>query len=177
MTIFYNCTGTRRKELVTAISEITGAKAEYQFMPTQAYQIDYFTVDKDGNLSFDDRADSEEIELLIEALYQRGFVAENQNLLTIELPEELFDETTFANLDRILENRHDLICHALQTDSLAYEKSDGKVKFPWFTTEEPEDAEAYSQFVTALCKMAKEQNASITSPAPPTMKSFPSAAF
>ena len=50
MTIFYNCTGTRRKELVTAISEITGAKAEYQFMPTQAYQIDYFTVDKDGNL-------------------------------------------------------------------------------------------------------------------------------
>ena len=65
MTIFYNCTGTRRKELVTAISEITGAKAEYQFMPTQAYQIDYFTVDKDSNLSFDDRADSEEIELLI----------------------------------------------------------------------------------------------------------------
>ena len=104
MTIFYNCTGTRRKELVTAISEITGAKAEYQFMPTQAYQIDYFTVDKDGNLSFDDRADSEEIELLIEALYQRGFVAENQNLLTIELPEELFDETTFANLDRILDS-------------------------------------------------------------------------
>ena len=51
MTIFYNCTGTRRKELVTAISEITGAKAEYQFMPTQAYQIDYFTVDKDGDLS------------------------------------------------------------------------------------------------------------------------------
>ena len=90
MTIFYNCTGTRRKELVTAISEITGAKAEYQFMPTQAYQIDYFTVDKDGNLSFDDRADSEEIELLIEALYQRGFVAESPNLLTIELPEEMF---------------------------------------------------------------------------------------
>lgn len=157
MTIFYNCTGTRRKELVTAISEITGAKAEYQFMPTQAYQIDYFTVDKDGNLSFDDRADSEEIEFLIEELHQRGFVAESPNLLTIELPEEMFDETTFANLDRILENRHDLICHALQTDSLAYEKSDGKVKFPWFTTGEPEDAEAYSQFVTALCKMAKEQ--------------------
>ncbi len=95
MTIFYNCTGTRRKELVTAISEITGAKAEYQFMPTQAYQIDYFTVDKDGNLSFDDRADSEEIEFLIEELHQRGFVAENQNLLTIELPEELFDGDIF----------------------------------------------------------------------------------
>lgn len=96
MTIFYNCTGTRRKELVTAISEITGAKAEYQFMPTQAYQIDYFTVDKDGNLSFDDRADSEEIEFLIEELHQRGFVAESPNLLTIELPEEMFDETTFC---------------------------------------------------------------------------------
>jgi len=157
MTIYYHCTGTRRKELVNVISEITGAKAEYQFMPTQAYQIDYFTVDKDGNLSFDDRADSEEIEFLIEELHKRGFVAENPNLLTIEFPEELFDETAFANLDRILENKQALICHALQTDSLTYEKSDGKVKFPWFTLEKSEDADAYSLFLTKLCEFAKTQ--------------------
>ena len=157
MTITIHAQGAERKRLVQTISVWLGVPAKYCGAPTFNYEVDYFTIDRNGSLSFDDRADSEEIELLIEALYQRGFVAENQNLLTIELPEELFDETTFANLDRILENRHDLICHALQTDSLAYEKSDGKVKFPWFTTEEPEDAEAYSQFVTALCKMAKEQ--------------------
>ncbi|MFR1500978.1 MAG: hypothetical protein ACLSTI_03895 [Ruminococcus sp.] len=38
MTIFYNCTGTRRKELVTAISEITGAKKSTS-SPTQAIKL------------------------------------------------------------------------------------------------------------------------------------------
>ena len=38
------------------------ARAEYKFMPTCNYEIDYFTVTKDGTLLFDDRADSEEVE-------------------------------------------------------------------------------------------------------------------
>ena len=39
MTIKFNCTGTERKKLVQAISKITGENAEYQFMPTCAYNI------------------------------------------------------------------------------------------------------------------------------------------
>ena len=73
MRIEFNRTGAERKELVKAISEITGAEAVYKFMPTCAYEIDYFTVTKDGALEFDDRADSEEIENLLEQLAQRGF--------------------------------------------------------------------------------------------------------
>ena len=73
MRIEFNKTGAQRKELVKAISEITGAEAVYKFMPTCAYEIDYFTVTKDGALEFDDRADSEEIENLLEQLAQRGF--------------------------------------------------------------------------------------------------------
>ena len=65
MRIEFNKTGAQRKELVKAISEITGAEAVYKFMPTCAYEIDYFTVTKDGALEFDDRADSEEIIYLI----------------------------------------------------------------------------------------------------------------
>ena len=75
MTIYYKATD--RKPLVKAISEITGAKAVYLKTPTYAYQIDYFTVTREGNLAFDDMADSEEIENLIEALAQRGFIAES----------------------------------------------------------------------------------------------------
>ena len=73
MRIEFNRTGAERKALVRAISEITGAEAVYKFMPTCAYEIDYFTVTKDGALEFDDRADSEEIENLLEQLAQRGF--------------------------------------------------------------------------------------------------------
>ena len=44
----YNLTGTKRKELVQAIAEITGEKADYKRMPTCAYEIGDITVDKDG---------------------------------------------------------------------------------------------------------------------------------
>ena len=56
MRIEFNRTGAERKALVKAISEITGAVAVYKYMPTCAYEIDYFTVTKDGALEFDDRA-------------------------------------------------------------------------------------------------------------------------
>lgn len=66
MTIYYNAQD--RKPLVKAISKFTGADAVYMRTPTYAYQIDYFTVTREGNLEFDDRADSEEIEGLLEFL-------------------------------------------------------------------------------------------------------------
>ncbi len=75
MKIMYNATD--RKPLVEAISEFTGAKAVYMKTPTYAYQIDYFTVTREGNLEFDDMADSEETESLIEFLAQKGFNAES----------------------------------------------------------------------------------------------------
>ena len=50
MRIEFNRTGAERKALVKAISEITGAVAVYKYMPTCAYEIDYFTVTKDGAL-------------------------------------------------------------------------------------------------------------------------------
>ena len=74
MTIYYKA--ENRKPLVQAVSEFTGATAVYMRTPTYAYQIDYFTVTREGNLEFDDRADSEEIEGLIEFLAEKGFVAE-----------------------------------------------------------------------------------------------------
>ena len=74
MTIYYKAQD--RKPLVKVISEFTGADAIYMRTPTYAYQIDYFTVTREGNLEFDDRADNEEIEGLLEFLAERGFVAD-----------------------------------------------------------------------------------------------------
>jgi len=157
MEIKFNCTGAERKNLVQAISEITGENAEYQFMPTCAYRIGTMTVDKEGTLHCEGGTD---IDGLLQELHKRGFIAETEkadNSLTISIPKEKLDEQTLTNLDRILENKGTIIKHALQTDSLEYTVTESEVQFPWFTLEQPEDADAYSRFLTALIDMAKNQ--------------------
>lgn len=157
MEIKFNCTGAERKKLVQAISEVTGENAEYQFMPTCAYSIGTMMVDKEGTLHCEDGTD---ISGLLQELRKRGFIAETEkadNRLIISIPKEKLDEQTLTNLDRILENKGTLIKHALQTDSLEYTVTESEVQFPWFTLEQPEDADAYSRFLTALIDMAKNQ--------------------
>lgn len=93
MEIRYNVTGAKRKELVKVIADTTGAKAEYKYMPTCNYEIDYFTVTKDGMLLFDDRADSEEVEQVLEAIAAAGFECEPQESEEILTSEESVPET------------------------------------------------------------------------------------
>lgn len=167
MTIYYNTQD--RKPLVKAISEFTGADAVYMRTPTYAYQIDYFTVTRDGNLEFDDRADSEEIEGLLEFLAERGFIAGNADTskevpadagsaehsepvgLTVEVPLE---GTAVGNLTKLLEAKGRLIRRALAVDSLPIEVTDSTVKFPWFADCSADDCKAYTHFISALCELA-----------------------
>ena len=72
----YNVTGGDRKWLVMAMAEQLECSAKYLGAPSFAYEVDYFTVDKNGTVSFDDRADSDEVELLVEALLEKGFEPE-----------------------------------------------------------------------------------------------------
>ena len=157
MTIKFNCTCAERKKLVQAISEITGLSAEYQYMPTCAYNIGTMTVDKKGTLHCEDGTN---IDGLLQELRKRGFITETENdnhRLTISIPKEILNEQTLSNLDRILENKGTLIKHALQTDSLEYTVTETEVQFPWFSVNDSEDADAYSRFITALIDMAKNQ--------------------
>lgn len=93
MRIDYNVTGNERKALVKVISETTGAKAVYKFMPTCAYEIDFFTVTKEGVLEFDDRADTEEVEAVLEALAAAGFEGIGE---TADTPAEEAEEAPTA---------------------------------------------------------------------------------
>lgn len=157
MTIKFNCTGAERKKLVQAISEIIGLSAEYQYMPTCAYNIGTMTVDKKGTLHCENGTN---IDGLLQELRKRGFITETENdnhRLTISIPKEILNEQTLSNLDRILENKGTLIKHALQTDSLEYTVTETEVQFPWFSVNDSEDADAYSHFITALIDMAKNQ--------------------
>ena len=73
MVITFDLRDIGRKQLVKAIAEITGARPVYKFMPTCAYEIDFFTVTKEGMLEFPDRSDTEIVEQVLEGLAERGF--------------------------------------------------------------------------------------------------------
>ena len=183
MRIEFNRTGAERKALVKAISEITGVAAIYKFMPTCAYEIDYFTVTKKGALEFDDRADSEEIENLLEQLAERGFTAaempdtaadsgkeestekvsedadaepQGENIgLTVAIP---LDKVAVGNLTKLLDAKGSLIKKALGIAELPIEITEDAVSFPWFSlSPDLDSAKAYANFITALCRMSKEQ--------------------
>ena len=97
MIITFDLSGRDRKQLVKAISEITGARAVYKFMPTCAYEIDFFTVTKEGTLEFPDRSDTEIVEQVLEGLAERGFVVissyYDNGESAIETDEDLPTET------------------------------------------------------------------------------------
>ena len=129
MKIDFHVSGTERKNLVNAISSITGENAVYQFMPTCAYEIGNFTVTKDGALEFDDRIDSEEVETLLDQLAQQGFTAAETNMaepeepmgFTISVP---LDKVNCGNLTRLLEAKGGLIRKALGVAELPIEISE-----------------------------------------------------
>ncbi|OJU13574.1 MAG: virulence protein [Clostridiales bacterium 43-6] len=158
MQIDYNVTGRERKRLVQTIAEIMECETKYNGAPTFAYEVDYFTIDKNGVLSFDDCADSEEIEKLIEGLAERGFEFDgyDKTALTIEMPRSFFTDTALENLSRLVESKGSLLKKALGITDLSILKGEETVSFPWFSdASDPDPLKAYTHLVTALCEMAK----------------------
>ena len=168
-------TGAKRKELVKVIADATGARAEYKFMPTCNYEIDYFTVTKDGTLLFDDRADSEEVEQVLETIAAAGFECEahdgeklpteeeskaidtapqNKTVgLMVEIP---LDKVAVGNLTKLLDAKGGLIKKALGVDTLPIEIQEDRVAFPWFPElPDADSVKAYTHFISALCEMSK----------------------
>ena len=175
MEIRYNVTGAKRKELVKVIADATGARAEYKFMPTCNYEIDYFTVTKDGTLLFDDRADSEEVEQVLETIAAAGFECEAHDGEKLPTEEEskaidpapqhktvgLMVEIPLAkvavgNLTKLLDAKGGLIKKALGVDTLPIEIQEDRVAFPWFPElPDADSVKAYTHFISALCEMSK----------------------
>ena len=179
MRIEFHRTGAERKALVTAIGEILEVRPQYKGMPSAAYEIGYFTVTKEGTLEFDDRADSGEVENLLEQLADRGIVAAPAEMaqawlnaraeelskasetepqeanvgLTVEIP---LDKVSLGNLTKLLEAKGKLIRKALGISELSIEILEDRVLFPWFEELPNSDAvKAYTHFISALCEMSR----------------------
>ena len=178
MRIEFHRTGAERKALVTAIGEILEVRPKYKGMPSAAYEIDYYTVTKDGTLEFDDRADSEEVENLLERLADRGIVAAPTEMaqawldareaerseksetalqeanvgLTVEIPLE---KVAVGNLTKLLDAKGNLIRKALGITDLRIEHLEDRVAFPWFSQVDADSVAAYTHFISALCEMSR----------------------
>ncbi len=168
MTITINATGAERKRLVQTISKWLGCDAKYIGVPSCAYRVDYFTIEKDGSLSFDDSANSEVVERLLQHIYDEGFDIDQSHTedepeeeihgICISMPRSLFTDSSLENLKAIVSAKSSLIKKALGVDELPIEMTDTKVSFPWFMGEPtPEEVKAYDTFIFKLCEMGRNQ--------------------
>ena len=163
MKIEFNLKGAERKELVKAISRITGIKAEYQGTPGMTYRIGEFTVTRNGALVYDNKVDAGD---LLNELAEAGFEGTTDKtgdkkpeppepkILSIEIPA---GKVCPEKLQKLLDAKGWLIRKALGTENLVFEVHEDKVSFPWFVEPDADHAQAYTQFIAALCRMSIEQ--------------------
>lgn len=158
MKVNYNATGKERKRLAETIAKEIGVDARYLGAPTFAYQIDYFTVDRNGTLTFDDEFDGDEVKRVFNAIAGAGFTpdeGDEDSGIAIQMPMMTGDE--ISRLEQLVESKETLLKKAIGTDSLMIGEQDGKLDFAWFKRDaSPDEIHAYMNLVTALCKMAKE---------------------
>ena len=159
MKVNYNATGKERKRLAQAIGNAIGVDTIYKGVPTCAYEIGYFTVDRKGTLIFDDAADSHEVELVFDAIAAAGFAPQDadddERGIAIQMPMMSGDE--ISRLEALIESKESLIRKSIGADSLMVGEKDGKLDFPWFSVDSsPEEIRAYMDSVTALCAKARD---------------------
>lgn len=172
MLLHFNVTGEKRKDMVRAIEKELDVKAKYLGMPSAAYQVGNFKVQRDGSLEFDN---SESIEIsgkVVDACVMttgthpaewdegKEEAEHDEELdLTVAIPKDSFTEVAMANVRNLVASKQTLIKKALGITELPIEETDEKVSFPWFEVK-PADSDAvkaYTHFIYALCEMAKNQ--------------------
>lgn len=180
MEIKYNLTGTERKALVKAVSNIIGKKFKYLGAPSFAYQIgDDCTVTSDGTLKISNDTDNDKVEHLIEKLYECGYETENDENADISDTNKDFENETIgcsiglpiaklsdkpcndkiiANLKAIIAGKMTLFQKAVGTDKeLNVEWNKDEIWFDWFDSVIPnEKLGLYISLFKALYQMAEK---------------------
>ena len=163
--IIYALKGRQRRELAQAISEALSTVPRYRGVPTCAYEIGSCVLDREGTLHIGDDLDAEAIKNLIYYLDEHGYVGKSgedakseSNGLVVFMPKAAFTEKALDNLMRLTLSKGGLIGKALGKELFAPAIGKEKVSFPWFPhSVDPDEVQAYTQFVDKLCEMAKTQ--------------------
>ena len=176
MVLHFNVTGDSRKAMVKAIEKELGCKAKYMGMPSAAYEIGAYRVEKDGTLSFLGDAGIDESAKVIDACVLATGVSpaewENNQMgakeaetgankgadepigLTVTIPLE---KVAVGNLANLLDAKGDLIKKALGIENTFITEKDEIVEFAWLDAATPDEALAYTKFIAAVCEMSVKQ--------------------
>ena len=134
--------GTKqRPKLAQEIGNILGTAPHYERVPSCAYDIAGYRLDKEGVLHIPEGAESEMVESLIRQLRECGFqddaefteeVPMQQGKLIIAVPRASLTDTALENLQKIIANKQTLFQRAFRTDSTEIEITEEKINFAWF---------------------------------------------
>ena len=156
----------QRPKLAQEIGNILGIAPHYERVPSCAYDIAGYRLDKEGVLHIPEGVEEETVEDLILQLRECGFqddaevteeVPVQQEKLTIAIPKDSLTDTALENLQKIIANKQTLFQRAFRMDSTEIEITDEKINFIWFPyTVDGDEIAAYTQFISRLCDMARD---------------------
>lgn len=156
----------QRPKLAQKIGKILGTAPHYERVPSCAYDIAGYRLDKEGVLHIPEGVEEETVEDLILQLRECGFqddaevteeVPVQQEKLTIAIPKDSLTDTALENLQKIIANKQTLFQRAFRMDSTEIEITDEKINFIWFPyTVDGDEIAAYTQFISRLCDMARD---------------------
>jgi hypothetical protein len=101
-----------RKVLVKALVEITKSDAKYNGPPSFSYTVGDFTINRNGTVSFEGPADSDDADRLINELARRGFVDGGDGdveELVINVPTEGMNGAMLRNLVFMIKSKQYLL--------------------------------------------------------------------
>lgn len=163
--IIFTLESKQRPKLAQEIGNILGTAPHYERVPSCAYDIAGYRLDKEGVLHIPEGAEETTKDLILQ-LRERGFqddaeiteeVPVQQDKLTIVIPRESLTDTALENLQKITANKQTLFQRAFRMDSTEIEITDEKINFTWFPyTMDGDDIAAYTQFISRLCDMARD---------------------
>ena len=155
----------QRPKLAQEIGNILGTAPHYERVPSCAYDIAGYRLDKEGVLHIPEGAEETAKDLILQ-LRERGFqddaeiteeVPVQQDKLTIVIPRESITDMALENLQKIIANKQILFQRAFRTDNTEIEIADEKINFTWFPyTADGDELAAYTQFISRLCDMARD---------------------
>lgn len=159
MSIRFTLKPKERPKLAEKIASALHTIPCYQKLPSCSYKIGDCTLEKDGTFRIPDTVDNETVHRLLEHLQAKGFTGEmeqTEDKLVITVPKDSFTESALSNLQKIIDNKSELLARAFLADELTLEITDDAIGFAWFPfTIDSDEVSAYTEFVGRLCNMAR----------------------
>ena len=156
MDIKFNVAGERRKQLVKALAQITGETAKYLGMPSMAFMVGPYTVDKTGTITCDDAIEPDRIQHVLKALAELGFESESPDRFTIEVARNGLTDSSIEVLRHLVDSKASLIKKALAAERTEIEVLDDRIRLPWFSRlPTPDEIKVFTLFFTFLIDTAR----------------------